>query len=470
MYAIVDIETTGGYAANNDITEVAIVLHDGEKVLQRFESLIKPVVAIPYFIESLTGISEAMVADAPPFETMAPAIFELLKDAVFIAHNVNFDYSFLRHHLGKAGFELDSPKLCTVRLTRKVFPGLASYSLGNLCRHFGIGIENRHRAGGDVDATVQLFEHLLVNGAMPHIQQSAKKRTAEQSLPPHLPKEEVEKLPYTPGVYYFHDQKGKVIYVGKAKNLRYRVRSHFTHNGAGRQRQDFLRNIFSITYESCATELMAFILESIEIKRLWPPFNYSQKRFTPAYGLYRYEDRSGYHHLVIDKKKKNLQPIYTFNLLMEGHSLMRKLIERFQLCPKLCYMQKDPARCVGLVEQTCLGACEHLEPADSYNARVDEAIGYLEQLLPSFAVVDAGNMSGDQSCILIEKGRFYGMGYVPAETQVADLETLKGHLTRYPENDYIRGLVYQYVQRNPHKRKLFVTTVGEEGKIDNDLY
>lgn len=455
MYAIVDIETTGGYASNNDITEVAIVLHDGEKVVRRFESLIKPVVAIPYYIEVLTGITPAMVADAPSFQELAPTIFEWLQDSVFIAHNVNFDYSFLKHHLSQAGYDLNNPKLCTVRLTKKVFPGLASYSLGNLCRHFSILNESRHRAGGDANATVQLFELLLQNNALPYIQQSIKKNSNEQSLPPHLPKEEIDKLPYTPGVYYFHDQKGKVIYVGKAKNLKYRVRSHFTHNGAGRQRQDFLRNIFSISYESCGTELMAFILESIEIKRLWPAFNYSQKRFSPAYALYCFEDRNGYQRLAIDKKKKNLQPLYTFNLLLEGHRLMRRLISDYQLCPKLCFMQTDNDTCVGLTEETCLGACEHQEDPSAYNKRVQEALDYLEEMLPTFAVVGEGNQVADQSCILVEKGRFYGMGYIPADSSITNVDALKDHLTRYPENDYIRGIIYQYVERNPHKKLAF---------------
>ncbi len=282
MYAIVDIETTGGYAANNDITEVAIVLHDGRRVVNRYETLVRPTVAIPYHIQVLTGITHAMVANAPSFAEVASAIYDLLHDNVFVAHNVNFDYSFLKHHLGQAGFELDTGKLCTIRLSRKVFPEAPSYSLGNLCRHFGILIENRHRAGGDADATVRLFEHLLRYDAEPHIEQLLKKRGREQSLPPNLPKEEIDKLPYTPGIYYFHNQKGKIIYVGKAKNLKYRVCSHFTHNGAGRQRQDFLRNIYSISYQTCGTELMAFILESVEIKRLWPEYNYSKKRFTAA--------------------------------------------------------------------------------------------------------------------------------------------------------------------------------------------
>lgn len=453
LYAIVDIETTGGYAANNDITEVAIVLHDGEKVVKRFESLVRPVRAIPYFIQVLTGITPQMVEEAPSFEELAPVIHELLEGAVFIAHNVNFDYSFLKYHLSQAGYELTCSKLCTVRLSKKVFPGFKSYSLGNLCQSLGIPVTNRHRAGGDADATVQLFEHLLRHDAITHIRQFIKKGAGEQSLPPHLPKEEVEKLPYTPGVYYFHDQKGKVLYVGKAKNLKYRVRSHFTHNGAGRQRQEFLRNIHSITYQSCATELMAFILESVEIRRLWPPYNSSQKRFTPAFGLYLYEDRNGYLRLAIDKMKKNLTPIYTFNLLLEGHRLLRRLMTDFKLCPKLCNMQTDAAApCTGVEEVSCLGACEQRETAAAYNERVQQALEYLDLHLPTFAVVDEGQQAFDQSCILIEKGRFYGMGYLPPDCAVHDVDTLKTYLTRYPENDYIRGLVYQHIEKYPHKK------------------
>ena len=456
MYAIVDIETTGGYAANNDITEIAIVLHDGQSVVSRFESLVKPMRTIPYYIQVLTGITNDMVAEAPSFQELAPDIFPLLQGNIFVAHNVNFDYSFLKHHFDGAGYELTCNKLCTVRLSKKVFPGIPSYSLGNLCRHFGIDIFNRHRAGGDADATVRLLEHLLQNDAEPHIQQFIKRGAKEQSLPPNLPKEQIDQLPYTPGVYYFHNQTGKVIYVGKAKNLKYRVSSHFTHNGAGKQRQEFLRNIFSISFQSCSTELMAFILESVEIKRLWPQFNSSQKRFAHAYGLYLFEDQSGYLRLAIDKKKKHMQPLYTFNLLTEGHRLINQLIQRFNLCPKLCFMQTAPGPCVGSGEQSCGGACEHKELSADYNRRVYEAMEWLEQWLPSFAVVDEGNHRQEQSCILMEKGKFYGMGYIPADVPIgigiSDREQLKMYLTRYPENDYIRGLVYQYVERYPHKK------------------
>src|SRR5260221_613085 len=161
MYAVVDIETTGGYAAAHGITEISVYIHDGERVVKHFETLINPKQHIPYYITALTGISNAMVVDAPLFDEIAETLYELLSENIFVAHNVNFDYSFVKHHLKNAGLDLTTKKLCTVRLGRKVFPGLPSYSLGNLCRSLGIRIENRHRAGGDAKATVLLLEHYL---------------------------------------------------------------------------------------------------------------------------------------------------------------------------------------------------------------------------------------------------------------------------------------------------------------------
>ncbi len=429
MYAIVDIETTGGHAAGNDITEIAIVIHDGTTILDRFESLVRPLTPIPYYIQVLTGINHDMVADAPTFDEIAPRVSEILQDKIFIAHNVNFDYSFVKHHLGLNGFELNAKKLCTVRLSRKVFPGLPSYSLGNLCRSLEIPLQNRHRAGGDAEATALLFHKMLQSDGMIHIEKFLKKNSKEQCLPPNLPADAVNSLPYSPGVYYFHDAAGKVIYVGKAKNLRYRVSSHFTHNGTGRQRQEFLRNIHSISYQECGTELMAFILENIEIQKIWPKYNTSQKRFIPKFGIYSYEDRGGYQRLTIEKQKKNLPSLYTFNLLHEGQVMLRKLYEAHNIEPN--EVNEEPA---------------------VYNSKLSSAVENLQQELPSFALVDKCFAEEKQACFLIEKGRFFGMGYIPPDAAVYSMDDCKQYLTPYPDNDYIRGLIYTHASNYPGKK------------------
>ncbi|MFL5808277.1 MAG: PolC-type DNA polymerase III, partial [Flavisolibacter sp.] len=195
MYAIVDIETTGSYAANNGITELAIVLHDGNKITERFETLINPLVPIPRYVQVLTGIRPDMLEDAPVFSDVASRVYDLLKDMIFVAHHVNFDYSFIRHQLESCGYGLDTKKLCTVRLSRKVFPGLAGYSLGKLCRDLEIPIQNRHRAGGDADATVILFEKILKNDRQGAVTQMLYGKTREQYLPPNLPVEQIASLP-----------------------------------------------------------------------------------------------------------------------------------------------------------------------------------------------------------------------------------------------------------------------------------
>jgi DNA polymerase-3 subunit epsilon len=276
--------------------------------------------------------------------------YSLLQDAVFVAHNVNFDYSFIKNHLQAYGFNLNVKKLCTVRLARQIFPGYPSYSLGNICHSLGIQLENRHRAGGDAEATVTLFKLLLQNDTAGHIESSLKKASKEQMLPPNVPKAHFDALPPTPGVYYFHDQKGKVVYVGKAKNIRQRVNSHFSNNSDSRQRQNFLRHVYAITFQQTATELMACILESTEIKHLWPPFNNAQKKPEDVYGIFVYEDQNGYMRLAMEKRRKSANPIYTFHYKVDGHGVLKKLMREFSLMPEaMLYTNRQRAvyRCAG---------------------------------------------------------------------------------------------------------------------------
>ncbi len=454
MYAIVDIETTGGHASANGITEIAICLHDGKRVTQRYTTLVNPRREIPIYISALTGITNDMVEQAPPFEDVAADVYHMLHGKIFVAHNVNFDYSFVRYHLAQAGYELNCNKLCTVRLGRKILPGHASYSLGRLCKTLGIDNEARHRAMGDAEATAELFSMMLRNDRDEHIKKALKQGSKEQLLPPHLPKTDIEALPMMPGVYYFHDDKGKVIYVGKALNIKKRVCSHFTGNNPGPQRQEFLRNIHRISFQECGTELIAFVLEAVEIKRLWPKYNRSLKRFEHAYGLFVFEDQNGYMRLAVDKRRKlAIQPVYTCNSLNEGYSIIHSLIDQFELCPKLCFIQRNTSTCTGVHTGNC--ACEGMQVTEEYNNRVNAAIEGLKKALPTFAIRDEGRNYDEHSCILVERGQFYGMGYITSDYNTSDLHQLKTKLTPYPGNDYIRNMVLNYGEKFPDRMVVF---------------
>lgn len=428
MFAIVDIETTGGPAYNCGITEVAILLYDGEKIVERYEQLIHPERSIPAFITSLTGIDDDMIANAPVFDEVAERIAQLLNGNIFVAHNVNFDYTYLQYKLKKAGFNLEVKRLCTVRLARKIFPGFASYSLGNLCRSLGIPVYNRHRAGGDAEATVQVLEVLLQNGAEAVIDKMLKRHSAEHWLPMQLDKTDIQQLPEEPGVYYFHDRRGKIIYIGKAINIRKRVTSHFTGFSESNKRQHFLREVYKITFRVCAGELHALILESMEIKKWWPVHNKSQKKPRLQYGLYAYEDNRGHTRLVIQKKLKHLPPIHVFNSLEEGRGLLRQLQDDHSLDPYLCFLEDTSP--------------ESMPPVKDYNSRVQLAIQTLEETLPTYAVVEKPEQGERYCCLLIEKGVYKGLTML--EGEVPEMETLKWMIEPGEDNDFIRKSIASY--------------------------
>ena len=450
MYAIVDIETTGSYAAANGITEIAIYISDGESIIDSYTTLINPGMPIPYFIQSMTGINDQMVSKAPSFEKVADKIFKLLQNKIFIAHNVNFDYSFVKAHLERSGFSFNTNKLCTVRLGRKIFPGLTSYSLGKFCAAMGIDNNARHRASGDAAATAELFHRMVKNDKENLIEKSLKRNSKEQQLPPNVSKKDFDKLPSTPGVYYFHNEKGKVIYVGKARNIRSRISSHFSSDMKSRQKQNFLKHTYSISFQKTGTELMAHILESTEIKKRWPAYNFSQKKWEDVYGIFSFEDQNGYLRIAIEKNKKLINPVHTFHYLVEGHTIVRRMIKDYNLCPKLCFMQKGNNTCEGIKDESCFGACEKIESPKKYNKRLKDALSSLSNI-SSYLIIDSGLKENEKSIILVENGSFKGMGYISNDIQITDPAIVKDYIKLYKENNFIRNLVNGYATRFPSK-------------------
>ena len=449
MYAIVDIETTGGNASMGSITEIAIVITDGKEIMHTYSSLVNPLQPIPLFIEKLTGISDEMVKDAPIFGQIAREVFELLQHKTFVAHNVNFDYSFIAHQLSQHGLQLQSRKLCTVRLSRKIFQNLPSYSLGNLCRSLNISIKQRHRAMGDAYATALLFHQLMENDKQKHILQMLKKGSKDAYLPIHLNNDDLDKMPNTPGIYYFHDVKGKVIYVGKAKRLQKRVISHFSNNSTSKRKQDLIRLIHKISYKECGNEIMMSVMESIEIKRIWPLFNRSQKKFENRFGVCSYIDQNGILRLGIVKKKKNIITHSTFPMQVDGMRLLNKVVRDHGLCPKMCFLQDDKINCVGIEENFCDGICENSEDIIAYNKKVQQAIQHLSSEHPTLAHFGPGRNEKEFSCILIDKNDFLAVGFVPSNAMQWKKEKLLRSLEPAASNEFIHSLVISAAESDP---------------------
>lgn len=449
LYAIVDIETTGGFAAGNCITEIAILIHDGIEVRERFVTLINPQMGIPLYIQSLTGITEEMTADAPLFTHVAAQIYALLHDKVFVAHHVNFDFSFVRHQLQQCGYDLQCNKICTLQMSRRLLPGYSSYSLGKLCDALKIPLLARHRAGGDADATAILFTHLLQQDSEGYIVKSLTHKTKHYKLPPNLSEEIMNGLPSSPGVYYFRDQKGKIIYIGKALNLKKRISSHFSGNNISRQRQDFLKRIHHIDFTRCGTELMALILEADEIKKYWPSNNRALKRFEQKFGLYSFEDQNGYLRLGIDKIDKQKKAIHQFDTLLVAYQTLKDIIRKYKLCEKLCFIQRNRNSCTEIESGNCNGACIGQEFPGEYNPRVMDAIGHFSSALPNILLVDRGRELDEKSIIWIEDGKFIGMGYFSFDQDINDRSLLRSCLVPYGSNDYVINLVLKHAEAHP---------------------
>lgn len=239
------------------------------------------------------------------------------------------------------------------------------------------------------------------------------------------------------GAYYFHDGKGSVIYVGKAKSLRKRVVSHFTGLDTGKKRQGFLREIHSISFKECSTELTASILESVEIKRLWPVYNVSQKHAEKLFGIYLFEDGRGYLRLAIDKKRKLLEPLVAFSVMSDANRYLWKLVKDFELDAACCFLDRS-------VKEITLTD----EPA-VYNAKVQLAVLKMQEEKGTYAIVETCELSNNISCILVEKGRFFGMGILPDKSAMQALESIRSHMTPYPENEVLKSMLRSYSDKYP---------------------
>ncbi len=440
MYAIIDIETTGGHPSANAITEISVYVSDGKNVINQFETLVNPEISIPPYIQAFTGISNEMVQDAPTFGDIAPKLKEILDGNIFVAHNVNFDYSFIKHQFELVGIPYQSKKLCTVRLSRKIVPGYRSYSLGNICASLDIPLSNRHRAGGDAMATLQLFHYLLENDTENVIEESLKKGSKEQLLPPNLPREDFEKLPKTAGVYYFIDSKGLALYVGKAKNIKSRISSHFSGSLKGAQKQNMFREVHGLSYVSTGNELMAMLLESHEIRRLWPDENRAQKRVQAVYGLFDYLDQNGKIRFGIDKVRREQRPLVTFGSRHAALAYMQSLIDEFSLCPKLCNHQTNPGECISVKNDICDGLCMVKENIVEYNKKAQLFFDQLTAEKKAFYIVGKGRNHKEQNVIIYEPGAYIGYAYVNIKVQL-DFDILKEESTPLKINSVMESIL-----------------------------
>jgi DNA polymerase III subunit epsilon len=448
MYAIIDIETTGLSPANEKITEIAVLVSDGQKIVEEFVSLINPERPIPYFITGLTGITNEMVSVAPKFYEIAKKLIEITDHRIFVAHNVDFDYHFIRAEFASLGFEFKRHKLCTVKLSKKLIPGKNSYSLGKLTAGLGIQINGRHRAAGDALATAELFHKLL------NLDLKSKPLVDEmifhsgKGLNPAFNKTILDKIPEKTGVYYFYDEESKLIYIGKSINIHARVLQHLNNNST-KKAIEMKGRITDISYEITGSELVALLLESDGIKKNMPLYNRSQRRNSFHFGLYSFTDEQGYLNFAIRPNSGSDVPHTSFPNIQGAKNYLEQLLDRFHLCQKFCGLYQSTGSCFNYGIKSCFGACCGKEPADVYNERAKSAKASMDYRFDSFFIIDEGRVANEKSVIYIHRGKYKGFGYIDTEFYSNNTQDLVDCIKGFADNRDIQIIIKGYLGRKP---------------------
>ena len=451
MYAILDIETTGGKMGEEAITEIAIYRFDGREVTDRFISLINPERKIDDFVVRLTGISNKMVRQAPKFYEVAKRIVEITEGCILVAHNASFDYRILCLEFRRLGFEYQRNTICTVEMSQRLLPDEPSYSLGKLSRSLGIPLSDRHRANGDAMATVHLFKLLLEKDT----QKIALSEFVKQNLttlPIHL-LSLLDGLPNQLGIYYLYDKSGKLLFLSKSKNIHKRVNEHFTSEG---KRDLFLqKQVGKVMYELTGTLLIATLKETEELQVQSSLRKYRKKKKTYPFALVCHKNKKGYLCLSVVLRAGTKEPLAIFESKEEGLNLLFEMTERYGLCTKLNGFSQARTYCYNYSIGKCAGACMGDEEVESYNQRVQEALAHYTLTGRTFVIMDKGRTVHEKSVILIEDGRLKGYAFVALNYQLSK-PILEKHLTPMTHNSEMAHLIEHYLRTHPLAKQIAI--------------
>ncbi|MCG2612050.1 GIY-YIG nuclease family protein [Flavobacterium sp. SM15] len=445
MYAILDIETTGGQYNEEGITEIAIYKFDGHEVVDQFISLVNPEIPIQPFVVKLTGINNAMLRSAPKFYEVAKRIIEITQDCIVVAHNASFDYRILQTEFRRLGYDFKKPTLCTVELSKKLLPGHKSYSLGKLVRELGIPMADRHRASGDAMATVKLFKLLLSKDLEKVIVKSYIKTEIKAGISPKL-MDLIDGVPSKTGIYYIHREDGTIIYIGKSKNMKKRVNQHFT--GTSRKSKHIQNEVFAVTHEETGSELIALLKESEEIKINKPIYNRSQRKTIFPYALYAEKDENGYLALKLHKTDGRKKEITSFATLQEGKNILHKITEEHQFCQKVNGLYNTKKECFQYDLKQCLGACIGKETPEDYNKRVTYFLEHNQLQSQNMVIVDRGRSIDERSAVLVENGVYKGYCFYDLNYQINNIEILKNIIIPMQNNRDSRNIIQSFIRKN----------------------
>lgn len=439
MYAILDIETTGGQYNEEGITEIAIYRYDGHEIIDQFISLINPEKPIQPFVVKLTGINNEMLRNAPKFYDVAKRIIEITEGCIVVAHNAAFDYRVLQAEFDRLGYNYQRQSLCTVELSQRLLPEQKSHSLGKLVRALGIPMSDRHRANGDAMATVKLFKLLLAKDVekeiIKNLVRSGEKKEVSAKIFNLL-----EDIPPVTGLYYIYKENGNIAYIGKSTNIKRRLHQHFT--GTSRKAKRLQRDAFTINYEETGNELIAQLKENQEVAANKPIHNRLIQKVAPPYSLYFKKNKQGYIVLTVGKTDYRKKEVVSFRNTNEARNAINKFIEEYNLSSELITTTKDIE-----LDNIIDGADITTITTEEYNTRVDAFISKYSFYHQNMIIIDKGRSIEERSAVLIEKGVYKGYAFYNLNHQINKPEILKNILIPMPHNRDIKNIIQSYLRK-----------------------
>ncbi|HMQ08797.1 MAG TPA: exonuclease domain-containing protein [Saprospiraceae bacterium] len=458
-FAIIDIETTGVLSKRDKITEIGIVLFDGKNILDTYSTLIYPERSIPPEITRITGINDSMVLDAPKFYEIGKDIVEWTENCIFVGHNVRFDYSFIKEEFYRLGYTYMRKKMCTVQLARKQFPGLPSYSLGQLIERFNIEVSARHRALDDALATTELLEIILLSDSgRNHAKTLIQGGIKDSFLPAAISRQQIEELPETFGVYYFYNSFGKVIYVGKSNNIRKRVIQHFSDST--RKAENLQKMVDSMDYAETGSELVALLMESEEIKKWNPDINKAQRKKEFPYVITEYFDQEGYRCFSCSKLTAkltgNVQILSYYSSIDSARSRMAAIAKKWDLCPVKTSLSANSERgCLSYKMDQCKGACSGNEENTTYNIRALNAREDLNYFFEEDFILELdGRNVFEKAYVLVSDGLYRGFCFIETQDFHFSGKEISDQITPGKYSIEASTILHRWLLQNPSAKKI----------------
>lgn len=372
--AILDVETTGAAPPYDRIIEVGVARIEKGKVVKKFETLINPEVVISSFIENLTGIKNEDLSPAPIFSEIKSDLAELLEGCTFVAHNARFDYSFIRNEFKRIGISYSAKQLCSVKISRLLFPGFSHHNLDSIIERFGIKCQRRHRALDDALVVWEFLQKINESVGEEKLQKTFDAILKKPSLPPLLNQKDINNLPEKPGVYLFYSKSEIPLYIGKSVNIKDRVISHFINDTDSSTELEISQQVERIEHYVTSGELSALLLESQLIKKMQPIYNRKLRYARRLVTLRKKVTKDGYFSLNIingeEIKSDELDDVLgIFKSVKSAKEYLSKLSDENLLCQKMLGLQNGKGPCFYFHLEKCKGACVGKENKEIFNAK-----------------------------------------------------------------------------------------------------